>query len=673
MASGSGDDNKRRAQPGDSTQGRPRGTTPPSSRPGAGDDVDFGAFVSERVRSASQRLKGEGAAPSTPEAPQAMPEETAPEPTPIRRQRPSRYWRDSLKDSTGEDVEPRGESSQRFIGRPTRSPRSEDEAAAGDGGDGGAWWTSLMGPGDGDDGDRNRMLLIYGLIAVVVLALLIFGLTRIFGGDDGGEDVVPTPTPTVESREEQTPPPTQAPTTGQPTSAEPTETPEIRRGGDNQLAPPGGSDEGTPAGSTGELKSEVARACTGECLIRLIDADVTEILQKTGNRPSFVGGDVAWLVVTPEEADELAAESEIALVENSAQTYNLYVITAPEGTVDPAIGADYGEVLDAIGVHALVAFNTVPASVRALLDNGYEVNKLAPAPPTSIAKIASRSPVTDVNPDALMGAVDRDGLETTIDDLSSTGELDNSGVGTRYYTLPGNQIAADYLYQELESYGLEVWYEDFVTWDGILLVNVVAQAPGRDESEMYAVMSHFDSFNTTTPRQAPGADDNATGIAVNLETARVLAGYELQHPVRFVFVNAEEVGIIGAQEWARAANAKGLPVRGVLNVDSVGSSRQGQYIATNADGGSAWLQDVLTDVNDRYGLGQVFQHLQDEEIVADDTMVRDEGIDAVMIARELYGWTPFHHTADDTMANVSITSVENMTYLTLLSIVDLAG
>ena len=184
-----------------------------------------------------------------------------------------------------------------------------------------------------------------------------------------------------------------------------------------------------------------------------------------------------------------------------------------------------------------------------------------------------------------MGAVDRDGLETTIDDLSSTGELDNSGVGTRYYTLPGNQIAADYLYQELESYGLEVWYEDFVTWDGILLVNVVAQAPGRDESEMYAVMSHFDSFNTTTPRQAPGADDNATGIAVNLETARVLAGYELQHPVRFVFVNAEEVGIIGAQEWARAANAKGLPVRGVLNVDSVGSSRQGQYIATNADGG----------------------------------------------------------------------------------------
>lgn len=669
MASGSGDDNKRRVQPGDGNRARPGGT-PPTSRPSSGEDVDFGAFVSERVRSASQRLKGEGAAPSAPETPPVDRAEPVAEQTPIRRQRPSRYWRDSLKESTGEDVEPRGEASQRFIGRSTRPDGDDVETGAGDGGEGGAWWASLMGPGDGDDGDRNR-LIIYGLVALLVLALLIFGLTRLLGGD-GGEDVVPTPTPTVESLQEQTPTPTQPSSGGQPPASEPTETPAVRRGGDNQLSPPGG-DEGTPAGSTGELRSEVARACTGECLVRLAGTGTTKVVQETGNRPSFVGGDVAWLVVTPQEADELAAGGELSLVANSPQTYNLYVITAPEGGIDPAVGAAYGEVLDAIGSHALVAFNTVPASVRSLLDNGYEVNKLAPAPPLSVAPPGPRAPIASVGPGTLMGAVDPDALARTIEDLSATGELDNAGVGTRYYALPGNQIAADYIFQELESYGLEVWYEDFVTWDGVLLVNVVAQAPGRDDSEMYAVMSHFDSFNTTTPRQAPGADDNATGIAVNLETARVLANYELRHPVRFVFVNAEEVGIVGAQEWARAANAKGLPVRGVLNVDSVGSARQGQYVATNADAGSAWLQDLLSDVNDAYGLGQVFQHLQNDEIVADDNMVRGEGIDAVMIARELYGWTPFHHTAGDTLANVSIASVENMTYLTMLAIVELAG
>jgi hypothetical protein len=85
------------------------------------------------------------------------------------------------------------------------------------------------------------------------------------------------------------------------------------------------------------------------------------------------------------------------------------------------------------------------------------------------------------------------------------------------------------------------------------------------------------------------------------------------------------------------------------------------------------LQDLLSDVNEEHGLGQVMQHLQNPEIIADDDMLRQEGIDAVMIARELYGWTPFHHTADDTMANVSIGSVETMTYLTLMSMVRLAG
>jgi hypothetical protein len=337
------------------------------------------------------------------------------------------------------------------------------------------------------------------------------------------------------------------------------------------------------------------------------------------------------------------------------------------------VAAEYGDVLDAIGVHTLVAFASVPAPVKGLLESGYEVNKLMPAPARDEADLPARTPVSGVDGDALMGAVDSDKLEATIDDLSSMGELDHSGLGTRYYALPGNQIAADYLYQELESYGLEVWFEDFVSWDGLLLVNVVAEIPGRDDSESYAVMSHFDSFNTTNPRQAPGADDNATGISVNLETARVLAGYEMEHPVRFVFVNAEEVGIQGALAWARRANAEGLSVRGVLNVDSVGSARQYSYVVTNANDTSSWLQREMSEVNEDYGLGQTIQHMDDPDIIADDNMLRDEGIDAVMIARELYGWTPFHHTAEDTMANVSIDSVTSMTYLTTLTIVRLAG
>lgn len=696
MASGSNGDKNQRDRFGSRGQ-QPRDTAPgdsnvPPSRPPAGaDDVDFGAFVSERVRSASERLKSgqpsgtpssriPDPGPSTPEPAEAS------EPTPIRRRRPSRYWRDSLKQQTGDEIEEEtGESSQRFLGGAS-SRRYEDEGThddeetgSGGNGNGGEWWRRYMSP---EDGDGNQRLILLSLAALIILAILIFGLTRLFGdGDDGGEDPVPTPTESVIERtgpgggdtEVSTPPVTTGPV-DETEEPEATETPEIRRGGDNQLAPPGGDDDDeTPGASRDSYESEVARACTAECLIRLISPDATDILEETGNRPSFVGGDVAWAVVDPDEAEELHGEAEIALVADSHETYNLYVITSPDGAVDPAVGAQYGEVIDTIGVHALVAFNQVPAPISSLVSAGYEVHKLMPAPPESVASGGDREPLDVDRAGELIDQVDSRRIERTIADLMAIGELDNSGLGTRYYALPGNQIAADYLFQELESYGLEVWFEDFISWDGLLLVNVVAELPGRDDSQAFAVMSHFDSFNnTTSPRQAPGADDNATGMAVNLETARILADWELEHPVRFVFVNAEEVGIQGATAWAKRANSSGVNIGGVLNVDSVGSARQGPYVVTNADNGSSWLQGVMSDVNERYGLGQVIQHLQDDVIVADDNMVRDEGIPAVMIARELYGWTPFHHTPEDTMANVSIDSVTTMTYLTLLTTVHLA-
>jgi hypothetical protein len=693
MASGSNGDKSQRDRFGARGQ-PPRDTAPggsnvPPSRPASGaDDVDFGAFVSERVRSASERLKsGQPSGTPTTRTPIAGPSAPEPaeadEPTPIRRRRPSRYWRDSLKDQGGNEAEEEsGESSQRFLGGASsrrygeEGPHDDEEPGDGDDGNGGEWWRRYMSPDD--DGGNQRLILLV-LAALLVLALLVFGLTRILGnGDDGGEDPVPTPTESViqqtgpdgEETQVSTPPVT----TGETEEPEATETPEIRRGGDNQLSPPGGGDDDeTPGASRDAYESEVARACTAECLVRLISPDATNILEETGNRPSFVGGDVAWAVVSPDEAEELHGEAEIALIADSHETYNLYVITSPDGAVDPAVSAKYGQVIDAIGVHALVAFSQVPAPISTLVSGGYEVHKLMPAPPESVASADDRQPLDVGRAGELMDQVDPGRIERTIADLMAIGELDNSGLGTRYYALPGNQIAADYLFQELESYGLEVSFEDFISWDGLLLVNVVAELPGRDDSQAYAVMSHFDSFNnTTTPRQAPGADDNATGMAVNLETARILADWELDHPVRFVFVNAEEVGIQGATAWAKRANATGDNIGGVLNVDSVGSARQGPYVVTNADNGSSWLQGAMSDVNERYGLGQVIQHLQDDVIVADDNMVRDEGIPAVMIARELYGWTPFHHTPEDTMTNVSIDSVTTMTYLTLLTTVHLA-
>src|SRR5690606_18808508 len=86
-----------------------------------------------------------------------------------------------------------------------------------------------------------------------------------------------------------------------------------------------------------------------------------------------------------------------------------------------------------------------------------------------------------------------------------------------------------------------------------------------DPELIYVVGSHFDSVE-----RGPGADDNTSGTAVLLETARVLADSPLPATVQFVFFTGEESGLLGAREYVRRALEEGLNVRGALNNDMVG-------------------------------------------------------------------------------------------------------
>lgn len=684
----------------------------PQSDAQPGDRVDFGAFVSNSVRSSADRLKGTTSGTS---ATRRSKREDAPKATPpTRSERPSRYWRDSLREKTGEDVSVQGTSSRRFLyrgGAPQDGDASYDDTNAGGAGNGGGGgdWRRFLNPGDGDG--PNQPILWYFLVGLLLLAILIFLLVRFIGGDDdAADDPDDTPVPTMVIDQDAVSTPTADTDDGQEDADAPTETPGIRRGGDNQRLQPGEDAEGTPTSrltGEGELAlagtpiavSPLADECSDRCLVRVRAEDTIEVLAKTGIRPSFLEDEIAWAVITPEQVSYLDVDADLDVIRDDADTQSLYVLKVPSG-VDDAMVHNYGAVLDETDDYRLVEFQMIPARVRTLIDWGFMVTKVSPAPPVGDGEgrrtaraddrfafqaeqassgnvqqvdAGEKTALSDLQLGLLMGQVSPGNIQRNIKTIQGLGAMDGSALGTRYYSQPGNQIAADYLFQELESYGLNVWYEDFLTPEGILLVNVVAEIPGADESSVYGVMAHFDSINEDDNRLAPGADDNASGLAVNLEIARVLGQYELQHPVRFVFVNAEEVNILGAIAWARQANAENLNVEGVFNIDSVGSPNQGRLIVLNSDGSSDWMQDVLVKVNNDYGLGQEFMRRElSEEIVADDNMVREAGIDAVLIARELYGWSSIHHTSDDVIENVSMENVLSATYLVILAVATLA-
>lgn len=111
------------------------------------------------------------------------------------------------------------------------------------------------------------------------------------------------------------------------------------------------------------------------------------------------------------------------------------------------------------------------------------------------------------------------------------------------------------------------------------VINVIAELPGampEARARRYYVVGHYDSrasdpMNSTI--DAPGADDDASGTAVVLELARVLAPHRFDATLVFMASAGEEQGLIGARRHAEAARQAGLQIRGVLSNDIVGDPR----------------------------------------------------------------------------------------------------
>jgi hypothetical protein len=109
------------------------------------------------------------------------------------------------------------------------------------------------------------------------------------------------------------------------------------------------------------------------------------------------------------------------------------------------------------------------------------------------------------------------------------------------------------------------------------LVNVIAELPGRLEASGKAqrcyVLGHYDSRNSDEMDRegdAPGANDDASGVVVAIELARVMAGRQFDHTIVFMATAGEEQGLIGARRHVGGAVEAGAAVRGALSNDIVG-------------------------------------------------------------------------------------------------------
>ncbi|MBO6621974.1 MAG: M28 family metallopeptidase [Balneola sp.] len=111
--------------------------------------------------------------------------------------------------------------------------------------------------------------------------------------------------------------------------------------------------------------------------------------------------------------------------------------------------------------------------------------------------------------------------------------------------------------------------------DPVNIVNVVAIQRGTADPNRFVMMSGDIDSRVSDPldgvSDSPGANDNASGMAGVIESARVLTKYEFPGSIMYVGLSGEEQGLFGGQILADYALEKGWRIKAVLNNDMIGN------------------------------------------------------------------------------------------------------
>ena len=312
---------------------------------------------------------------------------------------------------------------------------------------------------------------------------------------------------------------------------------------------------------------------------------------------------------------------------------------------------------------------------------------------TQIRLYASDNQAIDI--DEMVGQVSEEELLSFLEDI----------VGERHYTAAPVQLQATrtYLSEAFTAAGLQTEFQDF-TFDNTPMQNVLGRKPGAKAEEVTIIIDgHFDGVPGS-----PGADDNGSAVAGVLEALRILSQYQFEHSIRFIGFDAEELGLIGSNNYTLNGIASYEDILGVLNFEMIGyySDEPGTqtlplgfdvlfpaaaqavadedfrgnflFIVGNVDSNpliSSYLNSAETYVPDLRvissavpGTGTIAPDLRR----SDHSSFWDAGIEALMLTDAANFRNPNYHTPGDVIETLDFEFMSNVVKATIATAAELA-
>jgi Zn-dependent M28 family amino/carboxypeptidase len=205
------------------------------------------------------------------------------------------------------------------------------------------------------------------------------------------------------------------------------------------------------------------------------------------------------------------------------------------------------------------------------------------------------------------------------------------------------------------------------------IANVLGVLPGSDPAlaqEVLVVGAHFDHVGSLPDGTVyPGANDDASGVAVMLEIARLWheRGYRPRRTVLFAAWNAEEKGLLGSAYYVAHPALPLVQTRAMLQLDMVGQGR-GYYISLSADEQQdAW---ILAQVDNAARQIEGRVNVVKYEAGSDHDSFHQRGIPAVWLSWERA--EDYHLPTDtaDTIDPLKLQATGRLTTLTLMTLAD---
>jgi len=255
--------------------------------------------------------------------------------------------------------------------------------------------------------------------------------------------------------------------------------------------------------------------------------------------------------------------------------------------------------------------------------------------------------------------------------------------GSRAFYLDSSLDAADYIEGRFSDLGLWVRVQYFDV-SGYSVPNIIAVKNGTaPDVGSFLFGAHYDSTNKDALNytmgaslSAPGADDDASGVAAVIELATVMKSLSIQSTVKFVAFGAEEAGLNGSRAFAIAERASGESYIDTVIMDMVGYRAGAQNkvtLFTNHPG--VGIPGGIEHAVAEHGLNLSIDLVPSAAYAfSDHYPFLEQGYPTTAILEEFVnGWpvNPYYHTENDTSEHISVEQMENVTRAVMAAFLEL--